>query len=351
MAQARPLAIHKICLGIAVSFCLLLTACSGGSITNDAIVMPGEVDSTLSGPNSPIVEDTPAVWEPGPLDSVMARVWGGSWGDTTEPLTRQQAVSERERELLDELYEIAACMAEQGFEYIPTLSGMTFSITAEFADSEARMAQGTRAFAETFGFGISTEIPSDTVTVSHIELPNPNDEIRSQMSEAELAAQLEAFVGDGSGESGCVFEVQAARQARTDPPDEFSGLAAEVMNFWLTLDDDPKFSAIDANWAACMLDAGHPGFSSPLDAQTTLWQEWFDLRTTPEGSLRFPGVEAATAFTEREVEVALASWQCRMAVNYDAEHRAVVVELQQQFVDRHGSELEAWAQVEEARRA
>ena len=59
----------------------------------------------------------------------------------------------------------------------------------------------------------------------------------------------------------------------------------------------------------------------------------------------------AARLQEWERSVAVADWDCRNELDYDARLRAIELEMQQEFVDRHWADLEAWAQHEESRRA
>jgi len=72
-------------------------------------------------------------------------------------------------------------------------------------------------------------------------------------------------------------------------------------------------------------------------------QNW---ETYPDGP---PEVERS-GLRAQEVATAVASWDCRQQVNYDASWQRLNFEIQQAFVDQHWLDLEDWAQAVEAER-
>jgi hypothetical protein len=62
----------------------------------------------------------------------------------------------------------------------------------------------------------------------------------------------------------------------------------------------------------------------------------WDWDTQPEGPPR-----ATTGdFVETELRIAVSDWDCRHAISYDSRLQQIDFDLQQQFVDRHRTELE-----------
>ncbi len=106
-------------------------------------------------------------------------------------------------------------------------------------------------------------------------------------------------------------------------------------------------------------DAGHGEFSDRDDMWLTLSAEWdavnghltedllagWDWDANPAGPVvQQPTPESRTAFTEREIAVAVAAYDCREALDFDARFDEIDLDLQQQFVDVHRAELEAFAE-------
>lgn len=77
-------------------------------------------------------------------------------------------------------------------------------------------------------------------------------------------------------------------------------------------------------------------------------QESWDWDAEPEGPGEPPVDEAEVrAFTEREIATAVADAGCKAEVGYDDGYREINHEHQQEFVDRHRAELDAWAEAAE----
>ena len=320
---------------LVVGAILILSACVG----------PVGASSTSDDDDAPI----PAVnvWVPGPLDEFQSRIAGGvghDWSvDQMQAYFDQQALAEQEY--------IAACMARLGFTYYP----QPFVGGRVHVPDPDDLAPGTREFAETYGFGISRPPRSsfDFGPQSAIP-PDPNRHHLAQMGESERAAWDIAFWGDPATRPegrnidltqwGCMGKARHEFWIRTVPT-AFEGLEAEIERFELAIPADPRVLALDAVWSSCILDAGFSGFESPDAVRGSLSAEWRPDEPVSRGP------QQLAEFFEREVTLAVAEWDCRAMVNYDAERRAIELDLQQQFVDRHWAELEAWAQHEETRRA
>ncbi|MCL1800896.1 MAG: hypothetical protein FWG25_05990 [Promicromonosporaceae bacterium] len=337
---------------------LLLTACGADGLTD--IGEPNLTDTA----SLPELADTSAPNEPGPLEEFLARITG--W--TGEAQTRAEAVADFERDLREEQEEIAACMAELGFDYVPTFAGRGTLILGEFSDDDATLDRASREFAGRYGFGISTTPPQRGVDLDFTTALDPNAALQAQMSPAELAAWWQALHGfapggtanwDADEPQGCIAQVLSDRQARSSPAPEFLGLQDEVDQFLAAVWDDPRVAELESRWAICLADTGVGSFTDRFELLEELWREWdalhgllFDDDGTAAAAVnRTPDAEALQAFTDREIATALADWDCLAEIGFEAELRAIELDLQRQFVDQHLNELEAWAQFEEARRA
>jgi hypothetical protein len=153
-----------------------------------------------------------------------------------------------------------------------------------------------------------------------------------------------------------------------DPPDEFASLREEVFeNFAATIANNPATAAINAEWGSCMIDSGveppSSTWSTPQLMQTAMWEHWapisgfeqffqalpeWDWDTYPDGP---PPALDPTDFRQWERAMAVADWDCREKVDLEQRLRDINLAMQQQFVDRHGAELEAWALHVEERRS
>lgn len=311
-------------------------------------------------------------WVPGPLDEFQSRIWGFAL-DPTQQETQQEAQARMDAESrrVEEL--TAACMAEYGFTYIPRddAGGSVF-----FGD-ELETQWGTREFAETYGFGIAND-PWAALHSQPVDEPvewfDPNQETVDAMSDAERDAWQEALWGppqeDGEWDpmqAGCSGRAQAEVFNFGTDDHEFSALQDEMNTMWERMQADPRITTVNADWAACMADAGHPGLTGSHELSSSLWDEWravqmwdvheeivenWDWDAEPMGPTDMPEADPAeiAAFGEREIALAVADFDCRRAVDFDAVQQDVNHDHQQRFVDQHRDELEAWAAHAEARR-
>ena len=323
----------------------------------------------------------------GPLGEFQNRIFGIG-APIAETPAEQQAQRDTQRRQEEEM--IAACMAEQGFTYLPyLLEGAPTIVIQPPAET-----WGTRAFAERYGWGISTD-PFGVNEPLEIDVDagpvDPNQPLLDAMSPAELAAWEEALWGapqpDGEWDpmlAGCRGIAQA--YFWPDPvQSQFVALFDELNGFWASVENDPQTLALTSNWLSCMADRGYTGLTglrvlrfgpaawlptnyllSSDDANAGLMAEWDQILgrgggfTTMGNQLRFvvsdgslasdaaeisgadPG--AVAAFTAREFAFAVATFDCQDAVDFDVNMRRIQIALEQQFVDRHRAELEAWAQ-------
>ena len=358
-------------LGIALASALLMTACAGpvGVVTSyddDAAITisDGGADETEDQsqreselanrrPQTPIsltlpgaeVDEGRPVWELGPLDEFLIGV-----GRRTNPASEAQVITDMQTNwLLIEGY-IAQCMLEQGFEYIPGL----WSINFEYNDWSALPAPwDSRELAEMYGFQIVTDVLGRySRRIIRDSAPDPNDAIRARMSPTERQAYDDALFGimDCTGipegqpcdmvQPGC--RTQAWAYIYVWAPDGFESLNDEVSNWWLTIGSHPRIQELNTGWAACMVNSGFPEFSDPREVAWELRQEWWDIDTVDHWS-GMATREQIEAFTAREIAVALADWDCRDLLNYDDERQVIEFDIQQEFLDRHQAEFDAWA--------
>ena len=236
---------------------------------------------------------------------------------------------------------IAACMAEQGFTYLPLEILMPPDPAAQ-----STVPLDTRAYAERYGFGIA----AGHGHISEESRPlDPNDELLAEMSAAGRAAWRIALEGDPQSAEewanwemrGCWGKAMLATGSVMQANDEWASFRTELERFMMSIYDDPQVLALDAEWASCMIDAGQPGLNRPgfFGVNLTLRDEWFN-----NGLMNAePSDPRVLAFADREIAAAVADWDCREALNYEVEFRAIQVALHAQFVETHRAELEGWA--------
>jgi len=298
----------------------------------------------------------------GALSEFVFRITGVYPDESPEAMEARLTSEERAREEF-----ISVCMAEHGFVYLPNL-GTRISVTV--VSAEQGVNADTRAFAEEFGFGISTGLSvrnADSISIRSEMGADPNAAALALMSVAERAAWEAALWGevqDGSWDPALAGCADAAHRAASHSV-EFPAIQAEIDRFWvgLTFDTAPEFAALNAEWVACMATEGFSGSQSPSLLRQSLVNELMTLRggvvevdeygVTSVTWPNFTDMNPAglPAFTEREIATAVANYDCESRVDYDQRRHQINLALQQEFVDRHRNELEAWAEYAEAIRA
>ena len=362
----NPLTKFKLGVIGSVGALLFVAACSPGG-------------AGLTGPSGDAAAETTAnatanEWVPGPLDEFQMRI--GGW-DPNQQETASELQARAERESREQQEFIAACMSELGFNYTP----VPMTVTVQVADPTAGPQQGTLEWAEQWGYGISTDPWSEgagggTSWGWGPAGEDPNQAMVDAMSDAEREAWNEALWGqpqeDGEWDpmqAGCQGQANAARWETISTPNQFEALEAEMNQIWTQTENDPRMATLNAAWASCLTDAGHPGFTATGTIWEQLWPQWdqlqgwelnnevfgnWDWETYPDGPsedlLHTPDPAAVAEFREREISLAVADQTCRQQVNFEQVSRDISHDIQQQFVDQHRAELEAWATYMETQR-
>jgi hypothetical protein len=241
-------------------------------------------------------------------------------------------------------------MAEAGFTYEVNLDN---GPTAWSPLLEIDERVGTRDFAQTYGFGFSTN-PWGEVFVADWEPPlDPNAAILAEMTAAQRQAWNDALWGPMPGEGhnfetwdwddgGCNGRAQAQAMGIMTP--EQVELRDELAHFTTVVREDPRVQAAHQGYYACMAEAGFPGLAPPIwSIGSNIDRQWDTARSRGEAAI--------AEFREMEIRMAVADYDCRVAVDLYGVTYKVDREVQAEFIARLGPELEAWAQQEEAQRA
>ena len=285
----------------------------------------------------------------GPLDEFRIRIWG-SWAIGEEsPADMLARHDQQHREFEDH---VSTCMAELGFTYYPNITRSEIHIPTDM------LAENSREFAEQYGFGYSTFPARVSIGASSGEWSNAR--LWNEMSEPEREAWNYALFGEiveGHVEEfgGCFGLAVAAQQPITHG---FESLYEEMNNLPLSRVEVQDYQALVSEWRSCMIEYGHSDWSDPME-RSPLFDEWislnpyttqgrgWDFAANPSGPPTLD-VQVHLDFTEREISIALANWDCRDLVNFDQRLHAIDLGLQNRFVAAHLKELEAWAQQVEA---
>jgi hypothetical protein len=274
----------------------------------------------------------------GPLSEYMSAFYG----EQDEEFYAKQAQE------IEEL--VAACMNEEGFEYIPVDQTQ---YSSDF-DWEERQ---TKEWIAANGYGVNlTEEQQEEQNSQYEDFEDPNSEYVESLSESEMTAYYEALWGpqpteeelneDGSYEynwetSGCYGVSQ--HEVTGDQPydqDEFKPLFDAMNTLYQDQSKDPRMKELDAAWASCMADAGFGEFKIKADAANSIYEQQNEFwENNPEGNP--PSAEQTAEWREVELDVALADYECGEETNYTQESLKVQFELEEQFIKDHKSELDA----------
>ncbi|WP_394253589.1 hypothetical protein [Arthrobacter pityocampae] len=292
--------------------------------------------------------ETPAAAEEeSPLSEFFSSAYGGDL--SPEEQEKKFAEDEREREDL-----VAQCMTEEGFEYTPNLQPTSTSMMAggEEWDPESR------EWVSQYGYGmINYPGRDDMPSGDEGEYVDANADYLESLSESEQTAFNEALHGapmdpeemPEEGESmewdwttaGCYGWAENERGVE-DPSasEEHKPLMDAMTAFYEDMGSSPELTDLDAAWSSCMADAGQPGFSAQMDAQNSINEKSNALYE--EAGETGPDEAAMAELGEEEIELALADLDCREKTDYQEKRLDVQNKQEQQFVDDHKAELEAF---------
>ncbi len=335
-------------LGVA----LIVAACGGGTVESDG------VSETTSTEADGAVETTSTV-DAGAADEPdsLADFFGWPTGD--DPAAAQ-AQAEQEQRKIEEL--VAACMANEGFEYIPvdhSMGGFEFAFDEE-------------EFVREQGFGITTWYGNEEQFFQRDEeFVDPNQDIVEAMSDSERDAYYEALHGppdqgepqidpetgeeyyewEGFGE-GCFG--RAEEQVYGVQQEMWTELGPLMEEMWERIQADPRVLEANADWSACMADRGFD-YTDPEDMYESLFddlQSRFEEIVGPNGGFADPfegwSEEEIEAFFEEKSEEEVEEFfrQAEQEVQQNVDQEALAA-LQQEERDLALANFECQADMRE----
>lgn len=247
----------------------------------------------------------------------------------------------------------AACMAEEGFDYVPVDQSQNMSFNMD--DQEDRE---TEEWVAANGYGM-TQSPEEMAAQQEQaeSYVDPNQDYVASLSEGEQTAYYEVLYGppqtedmmneDGSSEynwetAGCSGSAQHEVNGENPYEDKaHKPLFDAITTFYEKLQKDPAVQELDGKWAACMADTGHPDYKAKQDAINAASELSNALYNNDTGEA--PSDEALAKVREGEIEIALADFTCSEKVDYTDSMLKVQFKLEKQFVDDHKAELDAFA--------
>lgn len=322
----------RLAVAPAVMALLAFTACGGD-----------DDDTTSSTPSE--VSETADEHGPTPLEEFLGSLWSEedeeAWG----------------KDLADVEKITAECMRSRGFEYIaldPELAAVGGGGAQPGGSggggegggvSDVGVASPGSEDVAAYGYGIST---LDTEQEGGGDATgDPNEEIVAGMSEAEKAAYETALEGDGGDDGGCYGTAYKQIMGdRSRPEDviqaEFSDLVGEADALAERAQRDDRIVGALEDWASCMADAGHTGFTTPDEAMESIQARFIEIQEAEGGA----SDDLATLQAD-EVKLAVADSECQASSELEQVRYEVQVELEQEFLDANREEFERMRDVVE----
>jgi hypothetical protein len=281
--------------------------------------------------------------------SPLQKYWDVLYG------SHDQADADRQNAKVQE--EVAACMAEQGFDYIPdTQNGGSFVMS-----DDTGLDWGSEEFAKTYGYGITTD-PLGMGDRSEDSHADPNADYIASLSESEREAYNDALWGppsdDGTAEqpadydwtkAGCNGKAQhdvfGAAGVGNDP--EFNDLTDGMNALYTQVRESPAVQEKERDWSDCLADAGFDTFEHKDDASAAISEEYSALFPAPseDGALSTeapePDPAAREALQQREIAQATADFACARDSGYSETLTTEQFRIEQAFIDEHKAELDA----------
>jgi hypothetical protein len=310
---------------------------------------PEETEIIVTTAEEPVTEQVATIPAGlGSLEEYQFRIFGSSSQDTDTETNLRLA---QENRWIEDF--IATCMAELGFNYIPDVDNPPRVVPNE---APPRLSL---EFAKQYGLGIWSS-QSGGLNITR-DLNQANDAQLNAMSSAEREAWDRALLGNfwdwNEGDEripGCWDLANSAVNGLDN--EEFASLNEEI-NLFLARAPSDETRQLDREWFNCMALQGESDFESPADMWFTVFNEMlssqqarnelvrnWDWNQNPLGPPEESGLE-------REIELAVLSYNCRTEIDYNSRAREIDLKEQADFVALHQNELEAWAQFMEAERA
>jgi hypothetical protein len=241
----------------------------------------------------------------------------------------ERGTAEQDRARTEQADQVAACMHEQGFEYVPDPESLWSS---ELVEAE----QHDDAWVTDHGYGLVDAAGS---TSGATDTPGPNQEIVAGLSSAEREAYDQALQGpDGDGTTGCLGLASTTAPAWFEDP-VYQEVLAAASALGEQAEQDPAVVAAVAAWRECMATAGQPGYDDPEDALTAMSTRVSAAEINGPGTV--PAAKRAGLHAD-EVALAVADTTCARSTGLDEARRTARTALEATYVEEHRAGLDAW---------
>ncbi|MDQ0373081.1 hypothetical protein [Cellulomonas humilata] len=285
---------------VAATLAMLVGACSPSAGTTPDAAEPSAHPTT----RTPVRTPAP----PGPLWSYLEQVNADSETNKAELHRQSEDV-------------IAACMADEGFEYWP-----------RELDEWDEWEQYTLEYAQQYGYGGTSTVPEPELSASD----RKNKEYLESLSAGARKEYERAMLdmSDPDVPTGCAEDARVAvyRDSNWQEDPAFADLHAAFEAWIFEMLEDARMTEAATEWSACMADAGYD-VATPDDAQQSLYG--------PPDADGAASREITPESDEQEIATAVADLTCQLETDYQTSMLAAQHVMEQEFVDAHREQLEA----------
>ncbi|MGC3953882.1 MAG: hypothetical protein QM804_06455 [Propionicimonas sp.] len=330
-----------------IAAALLMTGC--------AVAPPGGTTGTTDG--------TMLAEKDSPLVKYLSFLFNPGNSPDSSPAEQQAYRNEQEQRRQKV---VAQCMTEQGFEYTPFVEGGGTVATGDSDENPWR--PDDRDWVEKYGYGATQNPYQDIPEPEPNQQVDPNQAYVESLTEAEQTAYYDALngkpreVAEGGSdddapawkweEAGCFGRAYHEIEGK-DPwqQEENKPIMAAIQKFFDGVQSGPEFAKLDADWAACMTDAGRPGFAKQPDAQDSIYQltdqYWKDRSPKDDGSEQDDTLGTMkdpewAELADQEIPLALADLECREKTDYRQAQLRIRFAAEEEFITDHKAELDAF---------
>ncbi|MCW5952627.1 MAG: hypothetical protein KIT69_10245 [Propionibacteriaceae bacterium] len=312
-------------------------------------------------------------YEDSPLSKYLTSIFSGGLSPDATQQEQQEYYNEQNRKT-EEL--IAQCMTTEGFEYVPNTNNGAVVISTD-GDGENLWRPDDRDWVEKYGYGaVNNPWQEGGNAPEPMPMPtapaDPNQEYVESLTEAEQQAYYEALYGKPiepqPGEDDVAYDWRnqgcygfAQHEVNGDNPweqQENKAILDAIQKFYETVQNNPEFAKLDADWSACMTEAGFGGFAKQMDAQDSIYQlinkYWENVPQTDGemdptlGTVKDPEY---AKIADQEIPLALADLTCREKTDYRQQQLRIQFAAEEQFIADHKEELDAMkARAEQGRK-
>ena len=286
---------------------------------------------------------------------------GSSAAKAAKPRSFEQALGIDEASLQARMAKVQeavrACMKTEGFDYVPVDSSQSrrkVGIAGPGATTDTKTLR-TKGYGITAGFDKAPRPAGSSDD-------DPNEKIRSGLSDADKEAYDRALYGSAAAQGGDTqggrgFHIQVRSsggkdggpssataddgcfgKAERQVPGGPATLGASLKDLQQRIQSDPRLVAVDRQWAACMNTSGYSKWEHPDEIPKYLIDKLAQQQGSSDGSITIRPDENNAQFAalhDEELTIAKADADCRDKTHRDAVATKVRDEAQQRFLDEH----------------